>query len=211
MRRMRNSVHLGERPRRKSFSSTGTLRYYRSKGRKWTQSRNHQTSRLQHQFGRWMHLWPKKLIRRQRLRLPQLSHFRAPPCRLILLPNLGTWHPLSQKLMRRMSLAGSFLRKSAFQSRNYWLWLQRSGGISRKQPPRRGYQLCQQRHTSQQPITLPLSQWKSTTNIFQLNQHCHFGRLRLLWITQLRSQASSTVAARSSLSARTYGKDWECQ
>src|SRR5882724_4817240 len=158
-----------------------------------------------------MHLQPKRLIQHQKPRLPQLSHFQAPPCQLIPLPNLGTRHPLSQKLMHRMSSAGSFLRKSAFQSRNYWLCLQRSGGISRKQPPRRGYQLCQRRHNPKQPIMLPLSQWTSTTNIFRLNQHCHFGQLRLLWITQLWSRASSTVAARSLLSARTYGKDWGCQ
>src|SRR5882724_3999930 len=143
-----------------------------------------------------MHLWPKRLIRCQKLRLPQLSHFRAPPCQSIPLPNLGTRHPSSQKLMCWMSSAGSFLKKSAFQSRNYWLWLQRSGGISRKQPPQRGYQLCQWRHNPKWPITLPLSQLTSTMNIFRLNQHCHFGRLRLLWITRLQSWASSTVAAK---------------
>src|SRR5882724_6237413 len=84
-----------------------------------------------------MHLRPKKLIRCQKLRLPRLSHFRAPLCQSIPLPKLGTWHPSSQKLMCRMSSARSFLKKSAFQLRNYWLWLQRSGGISRKQPPKR--------------------------------------------------------------------------
>src|SRR5882724_3213419 len=84
-------------------------------------------------------------------------------------------------------------------------------GISKKQPPRRGYKLCQWRHNPKWPIMLPLAQWTSTTNIFRPNQHCHFRRLRLLWITWLQSWASLTVAARSSLSARTYGKDWECQ
>src|SRR5882724_1915666 len=51
---------------------------------------------------------------------------------------------------------------------------------------------------SKWPITLPLSQWTSTMNIFWLNQHCHFRQLRLLWITQLWSRASLTVAAWSS-------------
>src|SRR5882724_4278833 len=135
---MKNLACLEARMRLTSFISTGTLKCYRSRGRRWTWARTHWILQLQQQinwFSRQMHPQLERPIWHQKFRLPQLSHFQALPCWLSLLPNSDTQHPSSQRSMCQMSSDGFFPSKSAFQSKNFWLELLRSEGISNKPQP----------------------------------------------------------------------------
>src|SRR5882724_9674808 len=98
MRRMRNLVRLGVRLRRTSFSSTGTSRYYRSRGRKWTQSRNHQTSQPRHQFGQWMHLQLKRLIWCQKTQAPSDKPLSSTPMSVDPTPQFRYMAPIKSKI-----------------------------------------------------------------------------------------------------------------
>jgi len=178
----------------------------RSRGKNGLSQRNHQTSQLWHQFSWWKHPWLKRLIQHQKLRLPRLSHFEHPHIGRSCSPNSGNLAPIESKSMHQMSSASSF-----------WKGLPLSQGTIGLSPEvRRHFKEAttwkatsfSNRGTLQAAHHVTTFSMTNTTNIFQPNQHFHFGRLRLLWIT-VTAQASLTVASRSSLSAKTYGKDWD--
>jgi len=111
---------LGVRLRRTSFSLTGTLRYYRSKGRKWTWSRNHQTTNFDTSladgctFGRNTYSVPKT-------QAPLAKPLPSTPMSVDPTPQFRYTAPIESKVNVLDVIGQILLRKCASQSRIYWL------------------------------------------------------------------------------------------
>jgi len=212
MKKRKNLAHLEVRMRLTSFSSTGTLKCYRSRGKRWTQARNHQISQIKqqiHWFGQWTYPWPKKLIWCQKFRLLQLSHFQALPHQSIPLPNLDT--PIESKVNASDVISWVLSKK---------VWLSVEELLALAPEIRRHFK---EATTMKRLLAFPAEPHSKVAHhvtTFSMDTHHKYylpelalplQMSRLLWMTRLWLQASLTAAAKSSSSAKIYGKDWEYQ
>jgi len=82
-----------------------------------------------------MHLQLEKTYLGPKTQAPSAKPLLSTPALVDPLPNLGTWHHRVKKFNVSDVIGRILSEKVCLSVGNYWLCLQRSGGISRKQPP----------------------------------------------------------------------------
>jgi len=175
MRRMRNSVRLGARPRRTNIQLDRYIEVLQIKRKEMDSVKKPPDLPTSTPVRPVDAPSPKKTYLAPKTQAPSAKPLLSTPVSVDPAPHLGTWHPSSQKLMRQMSSGRILSEKVCLSVEELLALAPESARHFKEATTRRGYQLCQRRHNPKWPITCHFLMDKHHEH-FSAEPALHFGR-----------------------------------